>query len=65
MKGKFKPHDFDSKQADLSRSIREIASVMDEALDNINMCREAALAKTKLEECVMWANKAIALGGTK
>ena len=32
-------------------------------MSNINTCRELSLARTKLEESVMWANKAIAFGG--
>ena len=32
---------------------------------HIAPCRELSLALTKLEECVMWANKAIANGSLK
>ena len=63
MKGKFKSHELNAQQTDMSNAIREVASDLDTLLDSVPMCREIALAKTKLEECVMWANKAIALGG--
>lgn len=65
MKGKFKQHTLDAAQQQLSTDIRDVASLLDDLLDKVPMNREVALAKTKLEECVMWANKGIALGGTK
>lgn len=65
MKRKFRVHELDNKQQEVSSNIREVASLLDEALDDIRDCREASIAKTKLEECVMWANKAIALEGIK
>lgn len=64
MKGKFKQHTLDAVQQQQSTDIREVASILDDLLDMVPMNREIALAKTKLEECVMWANKGIALGGT-
>ena len=65
MKGKFKQHTLDAAQQQLSTAIRDVASLLDDLLDTVPMNREVALAKTKLEECVMWANKGITLGGTK
>ena len=56
----FKQHAMSDKANTLSKEIREEASKLFELLDAIPSCREMSLAKTKLEECVMWANKALA-----
>lgn len=45
------------KYTDLRNKAKELANMIDEYAVN---CREKALALTKLEECVMWANAAIA-----
>lgn len=60
----FKHHAFDNEQIQLSELIRDSAEELEA---NIALyCvpgREKSLATTKLEECVMWANKSIALHG--
>lgn len=39
--------------------VKEYAESLYTLLDNLDHNRETALAKTKLEECVMWAVKGI------
>ena len=54
---------FEKDQAEASRNIRIAAENLEVWLDSeIVHCRELSLALTKLEECIMWANKAIAKG---
>lgn len=60
----FKHHDFDENQVEKSNDIRQAAE--DLAAVIVLRCvpsREKSLAMTKLEECVMWANKSLALYG--
>ena len=61
MHNTFKTHKMTENGAAISVSIREKASELLDILDCIPCTREMAIAKTKLEECVMWANKAVAL----
>lgn len=64
MSERFKHHEFDDDQMELSQLIRDSAEDLEA---NIALyCvpgREKSLAMTKLEECVMWANKSIAIHG--
>lgn len=39
--------------------IKNIGAALHAAIDDLPPSREASLAKTKVEECVMWAVKAI------
>ena len=60
----FKHHEFDDAQSKESDAIREVAEDLESAI--VLRCvpsREKSLALTKLEECIMWANKALALHG--
>ena len=59
----FAPHVYSVDETKVSVEVREKASELLESMSNINTCRELSLAKTKLEESVMWANKALAFGG--
>lgn len=45
---------------DLIAEAKEQAEVLEQILDKINN-REMSLAKTNLEQCLMWATKAIVL----
>ncbi|MBQ9002240.1 MAG: hypothetical protein IJ087_10345 [Eggerthellaceae bacterium] len=60
----FRQHNLDRDQVDASDLIRESAENLEAFI--VLRCepsREKSLALTKLEECVMWANKAIAVHG--
>ena len=60
----FKHHEFDEDQNDVSEVFRETAEELEANI--VLLCvpsREKSLALTKLEECVMWANKALAMHG--
>ena len=59
----FAPHVYSVDETKVSMEVREKASELLESMSSINNCRELSLARTKLEESVMWANKAIAFGG--
>lgn len=56
----FETHAMTPVGIELSKQVREKATELLELLDSIPSNREMSLAKTKLEECVMWANKSIA-----
>lgn len=61
---KFKEHKLDSDQKLASGVVRDAADTLDSVYEDwIVDSREKSLAMTKLEESVMWANKAIALHG--
>jgi hypothetical protein len=64
MNDTFKHHEFNERQAEVSDSIRSAAEDL-EAIIGLRCVssRSKSIAMTKLEECVMWANKAIALHG--
>lgn len=51
--------DLTKEQTDLISEIKEKSEYLMTLIDSIGLHREAALAKTKLEECVMWAVKGI------
>ena len=58
----FEHVDFTTEERDVSEEIRRAAVQLGHRLSiNLPDCRERSIARTKLEECVMWANKAIAL----
>jgi len=60
----FKHHEFDKDQTEASELIRDSAEDLEAAI--ALWCvpsREKSLAMTKLEECVMWANKSLAMNG--
>lgn len=60
MKEVFKHHDMSEDNERKSDILRMRASYLYELLDGFPPCRETSLAMTKLEECVMWANKGLA-----
>ena len=51
---------FNENEQEISVSIRHHATLLEDVINLIEPCRERSLAMTKLEECVMWANKGIA-----
>ena len=64
MKDTFMHHKLDQNQEWAVSVVRNNAEDLDRVFDEwIADSRERALAKTKLEEAVMWANKAIAIHG--
>lgn len=50
----------DQTSIDLIADCKEQAEVLEKTLDKISN-REMSIAKTNLEQCVMWATKAIVL----
>ncbi|MBQ9000527.1 MAG: hypothetical protein IJ087_01585 [Eggerthellaceae bacterium] len=60
----FKQHELERDQVDASDLIRDSAENLEAFIAlRCEPGREKSLALTKLEECVMWANKSIALHG--
>lgn len=59
----FATHTMSDNTLKVSESVRYKAAVLAELIMEIPNGREKSLAITKLEECVMWANKALALHG--
>lgn len=60
----FKQHVMNQWTLDCSGGIRNCAELLESAIDDYcKDSREKALAKTNLEQAVMWANKALALHG--
>lgn len=57
----FKVHSMDVTSMACSNEIREKASELEAILLKLPNSKENSLARTKLEECVMWATKALAL----
>ena len=61
----FKHHEYDAAQQAASDSIRDAAGDLEAVIAlRCAPSREKSLAMTKLEECAMRANKALALHGT-
>lgn len=60
---KYENHELDDNSKMWSDAVRSEASYLDSLLEELPSSREKSLAVTKLEECVMWANKCIALHG--
>lgn len=48
-----------TKEKEVMRDVKDMALAMHDLLSSIGASRELSLAKTKLEECVMWAVKDI------
>ena len=44
---------------EFANEIKSLAEGLEEHIRMIEKCRESSIALTKLEECVMWAVKAI------
>lgn len=64
VRDKFETHEMTPDGINVSEDIRFWASMILDCIDdNLKHSRETSLAVTKLEECVMWANKSIALHG--
>ena len=64
MSERLKHHTLENEQKLAVGVIRKSAEELEEIIDDWLLDnREKSLAMTKLEECVMWANKSIALHG--
>lgn len=60
----FRQHSMGRREIEYSESIREVAEELEAVIAlRCKPSREKSLAMTKLEECVMWANKALAIHG--
>lgn len=57
----FRPkyRELNDDEKDFLGDVKARAGALGELLDQIPQSREVSLAKTKLEECVMWAVKGI------
>ena len=60
---KFETHEMTTEGINASNDLRVCASKMLDCINALKHSRETSLVVTKLEECVMWANKSIALYG--
>lgn len=62
LQGRFRSYELKYDQSRLMNAVREsclgLATIIEERCPD---CREKSLAMTKLEECSMWINRAIAL----
>lgn len=47
----------EAKQAEIY-NLKDLANILHEMIES-RPCRESSIAKTKLEECIMWAVKGI------
>ncbi len=61
MNYRFKPHNMNNTAQSKANDVKIQASVLLEAIETIPDCREKDVAIERLEECVMWATKAIAM----
>lgn len=60
MKSRLTQRDIVDIQKDRMNNVMILARMLEESIDaNCKDNREKSLAMTKLEECVMWANKSI------
>ena len=50
----------DQISIDLIAELKEQAEILEQSLDKVSS-REMSLAKTNLEQCIMWATKAVVL----
>ena len=61
---KFNSHQYRPKNQTeddaLLRTIKQQAKIILTALETANPSRELSIAKTKIEECIMWATKGLA-----
>lgn len=61
----FKRHDMGGIELEDSENIRKAAEELEAVIAlRCKPSREKSLAMTQLEECVMWANKSLALHGS-
>lgn len=62
----FQPVTFTERSMEISKSISTEADILMKNIAlNIPDCREKSIAITKLEESIMWSNKAIAIAQEK
>lgn len=61
MNYRFKPHKMNEAAQVNANNMKIQASVLLQDIEGIPDCREKDVAIERLEECVMWATKAIAL----
>lgn len=61
MNYRFKPHKMNDAAQTKAYNVKVQASVLLQDIEAIPDCREKSVAIERLEECVMWATKAIAL----
>lgn len=54
---------FNRAEQELSKEMRTLLEAVEMRINEIGPCRERSLALTKLDEVLMWANAAIAVGG--
>ncbi len=54
---------FNRAEQELSKEMRTLLEAVAMRINEIGPCRERSLALTKLDEVLMWANAAIAVGG--
>ena len=60
----FKHHELDEEQSNVNEMFCEVAEELEAHIVlHCTPSREKSLALTKLEECVMWASKALAIHG--
>ena len=60
----FEPHAMSVQTLEKAEAVREAAADLEAVIAlRCPPSREKSLAMTKLEECAMWANKALALHG--
>ena len=59
MNHRFKPHKMNETAQVNANNMNVQASILLEAIETIPDCREKNVAIERLEECVMWATKAI------
>ena len=57
----FKSHEMTTDGVEVGEDICFWASMLLNCMNSLKPSRETSLTRTKLEECVMWANKSIAL----
>lgn len=58
---RFKPHKMNEEAQIKANNMKVQASILLDEIEAIPDCREKNVAIERLEECVMWATKAIAM----
>lgn len=61
MNNRFKPHKMNEASVIKVNNMKVDASILFATLEALPDCREKKLAIDRLDECVMWATKAVAL----
>lgn len=61
MNYRFKPHKMSDAAQTKAYNVKVQASILLDEIEAIPDCREKNVAIERLEECVMWATKAIAM----